>query len=140
MSEMPIYQNFLGEWVLVPDSCEYEQGEAPQAGFYAIQESGNELEFQMGWIDSEGEQHAHSFRCAADGEHYKFAGGDLADAISVTASSETSLDSSAFYQGTERMMAYRTLVDNGAVMEVIQKVCLPGGGALSNLAKYVRKN
>ncbi|MCK0070985.1 MULTISPECIES: hypothetical protein [Kordiimonas] len=140
MSDKPLYQGFLGEWILDPDSCEYEQGEPPVTGYYAIHQNGEELEFKMAWVDTEGEQHAHSFRCKPDGHQYKFAGGDLADAISVTATSENTLDSSAFYRDQERMMAYRTLVNGGTEMEVVQKVNLPGGGAPSNFARYVRKH
>ncbi len=138
MSAGPTYRHFIGEWILVAETCIYEQGNAPVSGTYRIEESDGKLVFHMGWQDEGGETHNYSFSAIPDGMPHKFNGGDLADSLSVTAISENELNSSAFYKEKELMIATRTLVDGGAYMDVRQSVRLPDGTEPSNFSRYKR--
>ncbi|MBL4839087.1 MAG: hypothetical protein JKY34_16090 [Kordiimonadaceae bacterium] len=138
MGNMPLYQQFLGNWELIPLTCVYEQGDAPIAGTYSIEETGSTLTFHMGWTDADGGQHDYSFGATSDGKPKPFRGGDLADSISVTAVSEKELNSAAYKAGKELMLAQRTLSDDGDYMEVRQIVRLPDLTEPSNFARYRR--
>lgn len=135
----PIYQGFLGTWTLDPGSCDYEQGEAPVEGTLRIEESQGTLEFLMDWTDAEGEHHQARMSGAPDGQIVPFAGGKLADAISVQAVSARELNTSAYWQGKELMLAQRQLDDTGQAMRITQVVRFPNGSTLANVGIY-RKN
>ncbi len=136
MSDAPIYRAFLGSWVLVPESCDYEQSEPPKSGTHRISETSVGLRFDMSWVDAMGEEHSASFSGIPDGELRPFDGGELADALSITAASERDLRSSVFYRGTERMAAQYQLDDTGQAMRVTQLVRLPDGTAPINTGTY----
>ena len=132
-----VYRGFIGTWVLIPETCDYEQSEPPLSGTYRIEEAAEEgLRFHMAWTDSAGEQHAASFSGIPDGKPRPFSGGDLADAMSITAMSERELWSSAFYRGKELMVAQRQLDDTGQAMRVIQQERLPDGTSPRNISVY----
>jgi hypothetical protein len=137
--EEPIYKNFLGAWSLDTATCEYEQGEPPWSDLHRIEEDGDELVFIMDWTDAEGETHHASFRAKPDGSMIPFNGGPLADALQVSAPSETELNSSAFRGGVELMTAVRTLDDDGVTLNLKQTVQLPDGTSPSNYGTYVRE-
>ena len=137
--EEPSYAGFLGTWVLDPRSCQYQQGEPPQAGRYTISEVGDELRFEIEWVDAGGEEHRIEFSGAPDGVRYPFAGGELANAMSVTAVSSRELRSSAFYDGREVMTAQRQLDDSGKAMRITQVVRFRDGSHLANVAIYLRR-
>ena len=134
------YAGFLGLWLLDPTSCDYEQGEPPRSGSYEIREDGERLVFTMIWVDAEGQEQKAQFSGVPDGRHEPFGGGDLADALSVTAVSPRELTSAAFYGGVERMTAQRQLDESGAAMRVVQLVRLPDGTKLLNQSIYHRAN
>lgn len=139
MSSPPVCSRFLGTWVLVPESCDYEQNDPPLSGTYEIRLLDGTLHFDMRWTDSSGEPHAASFSGVPDGEPKPFAGGELADALAITAVSDRELNSSAFFRGRERMVAQRQLDDTGQAMRVIQLVRLPDGTSLRNISIYRRQ-
>lgn len=134
-----IYADFLGTWELMPESCVYEQSAPPRTGTYRISENTDGLTFDMAWVDADGESHVYHFSGVPDGEPYPFDGGDLADALSVSAESVWELNSSAFYKGKELMTASRKLTGEGQFMEVRQTVHLPDGTKPSNFACYRRQ-
>lgn len=136
----PLWKGFIGTWLLDPASGQYEQGEPPRSGSYRIEEAGGRLAFHMEWIDAAGEAHAASFTGTPDGKPEPFAGGDLADALSVTPVSWRELNSAAYWKGRERMIASRQLDDDGGAMRVIQAVRLPGGERPTNIAIYLRSH
>lgn len=138
MTSGPVYRNFLGTWQLIPESCIYEQGDSPKEGTYRIEEGDGGLVFHMMWTDSAGEEHSFSFTGIADGEQRPFSGGELADALSVTAVSETELNSAAYKAGKELMLATRTLVGDGFYLDVRQMVRLPDLTEPTNFARYKR--
>lgn len=135
-----VYADFLGAWDLDPGSCDYQQSEPPISGVYVISEGQGGLTFHIAWEDADGEKHAHSFTATPDGQPHAFNGGDLVDALSVTAQSAVQLNSAAFFQGRQLMTATRTLRDGGSVMEVRQSVVLPDGTEPTNVAFYQRRS
>jgi hypothetical protein len=139
MTEQPLYKHFIANWRLMPETCNYEQGEAPIAGSYTIEEGGKGLIFTMRWTDTAFEQHDISFTACPDGKRHAFDGGALADALSVTAVSKSELISAAFKGGMELMLATLTLSENGNFLDLKQVVRLPDLTEPSNLSRYKRQ-
>lgn len=137
--ERPVYADFLGTWDLIPESCDYEQGEPPRAGTYEIEAEGERLHFTIRWLDSVGESHTVAFSGVPDGRREPFAGGDLADELAVTARTSSELISSAYYRGVERMTAQRQLDETRQAMRLLQLVRLPDGTKLLNRSIYRRR-
>ncbi len=133
------YENFLGTWILDPRSCDYQQGEAPQAGTYRISESDGRLTFEVQWTDQAGASQQVEFSGVPNGEKQPFAGGDLADALAIHPVSKRELNSSAYYRGKERMVAQRQLDNSGNAMRVTQVVRFPDGTFLANVGVYSRQ-
>ncbi len=136
MSDVPIYRAFLGSWVLIPESCDYEQSAPPRSGTDHISETEDGLRFDMSWVDAFGEEQSASFSGIPDGQARPFDGGELADALSITAVSERDLRSAASIKGTELMVAQRQLDDSGQAMRVTQLVRLPDGTTPLNVSIY----
>lgn len=138
MSEQKLYAGFLGHWQLEPDQCEFEQSVAPVSGSYGIEEGEKGLVFTMAWVDAEGHDFVVTFKGQPDGQPHPFNGGDLADALAVTAVSADELKTSAFLKGHELMVATRRLSGNGQFMRLTQTVHLPDGTSPSNHSRYKR--
>jgi len=134
-----LYNDFLGTWTLDTATCAYEQGEPPWEDRHRIEAQGDELVIIMDWTDAEGETHHASFRGKPDGSMIPFNGGPLADALQITAPSETELHLSAFRGGIELMTATRTLANDGEMLELTQTVHLPDGTSPANVGIYVRE-
>ena len=136
----PLHAGFIGAWILLPESCNYEQGDPPRAGTYRISEAeGGALDFEIGWIDSGGEEQVVRFSGVPDGGPAPIEGGELADAISVSAVSARELTTRAYWRGKERMVAQRQLDDSGAAMRVTQLVRFDDGTTLANTSVYRRQ-
>lgn len=131
-----IYSGFLGTWTLDPDSCDYEQSEPPKEGTYRIEERGDQLHFIMRWVDEKDEEHLLSFSGPPNGQALPFPGGVLADALAIKAVSERELNTSAYFQGEERMIAQRQLDATGYAMRVTQVVRFSDGSSAANIAVY----
>lgn len=136
----PIYQGFLGDWILDVDNCEFEQGDPPRSASNSITEDGQELIVAMDWTDTDGETHHMSFRAVPDGRKIPFNGGPLADHLSVTAINDSELVAAAYRDGIELMTAIRTLSPDGSVMELEQVVHLPDGASPRNSSFYYRRH
>jgi len=136
MSNAPLYAGFLGSWVLIPESCDYQQGEPPQSGHYRIDDGGGRLTFHMEWTDATGAAKRASFSGNADGGKETFPGGERADELEIRAVSERELNSYAYWQGNERMVAQRQLDDSGMAMRITQVVRFPDGTQLANVSVY----
>ena len=135
---MPDYDQFLGTWRLLPDTCEYQQGDPPRAGTYVITEQQGLLHFKIAWTDAEGTAHEHEFSGPPNGQAEPFAGGDLADSLSIEVVSPRELNTTAFYQGRARMIAQRQLDETGGAMRLVQQIRFPDDTTLSNISVYSR--
>lgn len=134
-----LYRDFLGLWQLIPESCQYEQGDPPASGIYRIEENKDgTLEFTTEWVDAAGESGSASFAGFPDGTKMPFAGGELADALAIEAVSSRELNSYAYLDGKELMLAQRQLDASGVAMRVTQVVRLPNGESPGNVSVYRR--
>ena len=133
------YEAFLGLWQLIPESCRYQQGDAPRSGTYRIDEpQPGHLRFTAMWIDGDGNDQSVTFEGPADGRQMPFDGGDLADALAIAAVSDRELNSYAYRAGQELMVAQRQLDATGAAMRITQLVRLPNGESPANVSIYRR--
>ena len=133
------YQDFLGLWQLIPQSCRYEQGDPPRSGHYRIEENDDgTLQFTATWTDAEGETSSVTFSGFPDGTKAPFDAGELADALAIEAVSSRELNSYAYLDGQELMVAQRQLDETGQAMRVTQVVRLPSGESPANVAVYRR--
>lgn len=132
------YQAFLGTWILMPQTCDYEQGDPPVSGRYVISEHEGRLRFVIEWTDADGASHRHEFSGKPDGSREPFSGGDLADCLATRAVSPRELTTYGYYQGRECMVAQRQLDDSGQAMRVTQLVRLDEGSTFANVAIYRR--
>lgn len=134
-----VYKDFLGLWQLIPESCQYEQGDPPKAGFYRIEENKDgTLAFSAEWTDAEGKSGSVSFSGFPDGTKMPFNAGELADSLAIEAVSARELNSYAYLDGRELMVAQRQLDASGQAMRITQIVRLPNGESPGNVAIYRR--
>ncbi|MGH1344545.1 MAG: hypothetical protein ACRBN8_23500 [Nannocystales bacterium] len=134
-----VYRDFLGLWQLIPESCQYEQGDPPTSGSYRIAENKDgTVEFTAQWVDAAGKSGSVSFSGFPDGTKMPFAAGELADSLAVEAVSPRELNSYAYLDGKELMVAQRQLDASGDAMRVTQVVRLPNGESPGNVAVYRR--
>jgi hypothetical protein len=134
-----VYRDFLGLWQLIPESCQYEQGDPPASGSYQIAENKDgTLEFTATWVDAAGTSGSVSFSGFPDGTKMPFAAGELADALAIEAVSARELNSYAYLDGKELMVAQRQLDASRDAMRVTQVVRLPNGESPGNIAIYRR--
>ncbi len=134
----PAHAGFLGTWLLMPETCIYEQGAPPRAGSYRIEDEGEALRFTIAWTAADGSTHEVTFAGRPDGVAVPFAGGDAVDAMSITLVSPRDLRSAAFWRGQERMVAQRQLDARGDAMRVTQVVRFADGTRAANVAVYRR--
>lgn len=139
MADATLYADFLGTWVLIPESCEFGQGDPPVSGLYRIEERGDQLVFRIDWTDGSGEHHHVELAGRPDGVPVPFAGGDAVDALSIEAVSPRELRSSGYWRGEELMVAQRQLDDTGMAMRVTQVVRFLDGTRLANVSVYRRQ-
>ena len=93
----------------------------------------------MNWTDKENKDFSIEFSGIPDGKKVPFNGGALADEMAITAVSERELNSYAYLNGKELMIAQRQLDDTGMAMRITQVVRLPDGTNLSNESIYRRQ-
>ncbi len=130
------YAKFLGIWTLIPESCQYEQGDPPESATHRIAEDGGNLVFAMHWVDSKGNSHQMEFAGPPTGEAIPFDAGELADALVVRAVSARELTTSAMSRGQELMVAQRQLDETGTAMRITQIVRFPNGSSECNVGVY----
>ncbi len=93
----------------------------------------------MDWQTSDGKDHHVTFSGIPDGRRIPFNGGELADEMAINAVSKRELNSYAYKDGKELMVAQRQLDDTGAAMRVTQVVKLAGGEIRANVAIYQKR-
>lgn len=133
------YVDFLGQWQLIVQSCQYEQGAPPTSGSYRIEaDPDGILTFTATWTDADGKPGTVSFSGPADGSSVPLDGGELADALAIHAVSARELNTVASKNGNELMVAQRQLDDTRSAMRVTQLVRLPDGTSPTNVSVYRR--
>lgn len=126
---------FLGKWELVSDQSEYDLGTPPTAGTYEIIQDGDQLTFNMAWIDAEGQDHQMAYSEICDGQFHPYANTEIADEICLTLQSDTVLASVAKKNDAVVLSAKRVL-ESDSDLKVIMSGPLPNGRIYHNIAFY----
>ena len=122
---------------MIPESCLYEQGDAPLRGTYGISARDESLEFVIDWLDGKGE-HQQRYAIIPDGVARPFAGGDLIDEMKLAVVSDRELLLSGIWRGKERMIVQKQLDESLQAMRVTQLIRLPMGDSPANVSVYRR--
>lgn len=134
----PPYAGFVGTWLLIPETCVYQQGPAPRAGRTTIEARDGALVVTMEWTAADGTLHRAELIGKPDGVAVPFAGGGAIDALAITAVSPRELRAVGTWRGERRMVSQRQLDTTGQAMRVTQVVWFPDGTQLADVAVYRR--
>jgi len=115
---------YLGSWQLIPELCNYQQGEAPRSGLYVIAESAGALRLTVDWVDRAGLEHHIEFGGLPDGSEQKVDTPGLTH-MTLTRVDSRTLDSAA-YLGGERVM-YARRVAHANLLSTLQRMRTPAG-------------
>lgn len=141
---MPTYthaqlQPFLGTWELEPAQAQYEAGQPPKSGTYAIAFDGERLHFTVDWVTADDKPMHTAFSAIADGQEHPFENPAQADSTCYTLTDAHMLENTASKGGQVIATARRTLSEDGQTMTVTQSGKLPDGKPFSNVAVYVKR-
>lgn len=131
---MPSAEGFLGTWVLVPASCNFDLGAPPRDGRYRIERAGEGLKVSMKWADHAGTVRANSFEAVPDGRLYPGDGG--IDALSMVLTEDDVLDTLAYRDGEVMMVTRRVLSQDQRTMTVLMSGRRADGSLWENRAVY----
>ena len=129
--------NYIGTWILIPELCIYQSGEAPLNGSYKIQSDGTDVRFSIVWTDIEGTDHAIDYGGPIDGSKHPI------DSSGTTSASylrvdENTLDSTV-YDNDKKTMYARRIVSAGTDLLAVVQVEYKPEGKLSNFQVYRRE-
>ncbi len=127
---------FLGEWDLVPELCQYQDGHPPKKGHYKIDLEGKEVAFDLNWTDEHDKAHHVTYGGPVDGQPQPLNGGKME--VSFTRIDELRLDSSTFSNGLEASYVHRKASEDGALMIVVTTSNHANGEATQNIQIYRR--
>lgn len=127
---------FVGTWILIPESCRFEQGDPPRSGRYRIEEHEGRAVFTIEWTAADGTFDRVELTGVPDGEPRPFAGGQAIDALAIEVASDRDLRTRGFWQGQELMVAQYQLDDTRSAMRVIQLLRFPDGSRMTNVSVY----
>jgi hypothetical protein len=130
------YAGFLGTWVLIPESCSFEQGDPPRSGRYRIQEHDGQLVFTIEWTAADGTSDRVELTGTPDGQPRPFAGGKAIDSMAIDLVSDRDLRTRGYWQGEELMVAQYQLDDTRSAMRVTQLLRFPDGSRMANVSIY----
>jgi len=99
---------FLGNWTLVPELCQYQDGHAPLSGAYKIAMTKEKAQFGINWTDEKNKTHEIEFAGPVDGTVNPLNGGKME--WSCTRIDHLRLDSSMYHEdegATRNFQVYR---------------------------------
>lgn len=134
----PPYAGFLGTWLLIPQTCVYQQGPAPLAGRTTIAARDGALVIAMTWTAADGFEHRAELVARPDGVAAAFVGGDAIDALALAVVSPRELRATGTWRGARRMVSQRQLDATGQAMRVTQVVWFDDGTQLADVAVHRR--
>jgi hypothetical protein len=131
---------FLGRWQLVPELSQYELGEPPQSGIYAVESSGGVLSVDIIWVDGKGQAGQTSYGGPMDGSLIELeaaASGSEADThLTLTRIDGATLDSAVLLEGEVVAWARRIASADGELLSVVQAGSDPEGRPFRNFQVY----
>lgn len=108
---------YVGDWQLIPELCQYQETHPPRSGQYSIKLDENDAQFDIEWIDEKDKSHKLSYGGPVDGSVNPLNGGKLE--FSVTRVDSQRLDSSTYHNGFEASYVHRKTSDDGNLMVVV---------------------
>jgi hypothetical protein len=127
---------YEGKWELVPELSHHDEGQPPRSGCYVITQTGDEIHFQIDWVEADGTPHRIHFTGIADGT-IRAAGEDGLMA-SFHRKGQTMLESRAYQAGQEVSYAFRRASADGTLLSVVQVYKHPDGTRSMRLQTYRR--
>lgn len=131
------FEEFLGNWQLVPERSVYSAGGPPKSATYEISGDQQALVFTIDWIDQNDKSFHVVYSCVADGARHPT---DIAPAVDEmqTAIIDNNLQTLSYKDGAVTAIADRKLAADGQALEVLQRYLRPDGSELSILQFYTR--
>lgn len=128
---------FLGEWMLVPELCQYEEGHPPKSGTYNIELKDDVVTLDLTWTDDKDKTHHLNYGGPVDGSVHPHNGNKFE--MSYTRVDDLRLDSSTYHNGFEAMYAHRKASDDGKLMVVLMVQNHQDEGSTRNFQVYRRR-
>lgn len=131
------FEEFLGNWQLVPERSVYSAGGPPKSATYEISGDQQSLVFTIDWIDQSDKSFHVVYSCVADGARHPT---DISPAVDEmqTAIIDNNLQTLSYKDGAVTAIADRKLAADGQALEVLQRYLRPDGSELSILQFYTR--
>lgn len=115
---MPMHEDmYIGEWALIPELCQYQEGHAPSSAHYSISLKDQDVSFSIDWVDMKEKHHSLKFGGPFDGSIQPLNGGK--SEISFTRVDKMRMDSSTYHDGFEAMYVHRKVSQDGNLMVVM---------------------
>jgi len=108
---------FTGNWALVPELCQYQDGHPPVDGSYSISTDGDTVSLSLKWTDEHGKSHNLDHGGRIDGSVQVLNNGKIE--ASYTRVDSQRLDSSMYSGGRETSYSHRKTSNDGALMVVM---------------------
>ena len=131
------FEEFLGNWQLVPERSVYAAGGPPKSAPDEISGDQQSLVFTIDWIDQSDKSFHVVYSCVADGARHPT---DISPAVDEmqTAIIDNNLQTLSYKDGAVTAIADRKLAADGQALEVLQRYLRPDGSELSILQFYTR--
>ncbi len=130
------HDKFLGDWTLVPELCQYQDGHVPRSCTYKIEMAKEEARFGIDWTDDKNKAHSIAFSAPVDGSLNPLNGGKME--LSCTRIDHLRLDSSTYHNGFEASYVHRKASEDGKLMVVLTVHNHEDEGATRNFQVYRR--
>ena len=108
---------FTGNWALIPELCQYQDGHPPVDGSYLISTEGEIVKLVLQWTDENGKAHKLDHGGRIDGSVQAISNGKIE--ASYTRVDSQRLDSSMYAGGRETSYSHRKISDDGTLMVVM---------------------
>jgi len=127
---------FLGQWTLIPELCQYQDGHAPLDAKYKIAVDAEQVQFHMEWTDEKEKAHQIQYGGPMDGTVNPHNGGKIE--VSFTRVDHLRLDSSTYHNGFEASYVHRKASEDGSLMVVLTVQNHQDEGSTRNFQVYKR--
>ena len=131
---------FLGNWRLLPQTCDYEQGHPPKSGSYGIALQNGEVSFTISAVDLENKKSKYELKGKADGEKRDFVVKDVIDTLSIELRNDNKEIWIIGFSGErEQMVSQLQLDSSNQALRVTQVVFFTDGSKMTNSAVYSKR-
>ncbi len=127
---------FLGEWKLIPELCQYQDGHPPVSATYKIAFFDDQVQFDSAWRDEAGKDHKLTYGGPIDGTVHPHNGGKIE--VSFTRIDHLRLDSSTYHNGFEASYVHRKASEDGTLMIIVTVHNHENEGSTRNFQVYRR--